>query len=84
MSPTQLSHLIHMANQIADNQFRPDTSAEQQQYTVDLICGHIKRFWARSMKQQIIAYAREDGAELRPLALQAVRQLAQVYPQLEP
>jgi len=83
MSPTQLPQLIHMANQIADNQFCPDINAEQQ-HAVDLIAGHLKRFWAKSMKQQIVAYAREDGAELRPLALRAVRQLAQAYPQAEP
>lgn len=73
MSDNQLTQLIRMANQIADNQFCAD---DQPQQAVDAIAGHIKRFWARSMKQQIIGYNSEDGADLSPLAKQAIEQLA--------
>lgn len=36
---------------------------------------HMKKFWARSMKQDIIAYAKEDGSELSEAAKAAVAKL---------
>ena len=71
---SQLDSLIRMANQIAaNNTHRGDTAAEYVQT-------HLKKFWARSMKRQIIAYLQQDGSELLPLARQAVERLAQEQP----
>jgi formate dehydrogenase subunit delta len=33
---------------------------------------HVNRFWARSMKDQIIQYARDDGQQLCPGAREAI------------
>ena len=75
MSHSQLEQLITMANQIADNNTHHDTEAD----SVHFIAMHIKKFWARSMKQQLIEYAQRDGSELNFLALQAVFELAEQY-----
>ena len=46
---SQLDSLIRMVNQIAaNNTHRGDTAAEY-------VHTHLKKFWARSMKRQIIA-----------------------------
>lgn len=73
MSNTELEHLIKMINQIADNIAigESDESASVQ------LASHIKRFWARSMKQKIISYAQHDGEKLQPLVHKALAQLAQ-------
>lgn len=71
MSRSQLDSLIHMANQIAaNNTHRGDSAAEYVQT-------HLKKFWARSMKRQIVEYLQQDGSQLTPLARQAVERLAQ-------
>jgi len=74
MPDTELDHLIKMINQIADNiatgQNTHDDAATAQQ-----VADHIKRFWARSMKQQIITYAADDGAKLTNVAQAATRYL---------
>ncbi len=71
---SQLDSLIRMVNQIAaNNTHRGDTAAEY-------VHTHLKKFWARSMKRQIIAYLQQDGSELLPLARQAVELLAQEQP----
>lgn len=60
MSISQLSHLIRMINQISNNNNYKKTDEE----TAEFVANHIKNFWARSMKEQILHYAAEDGAEL--------------------
>ncbi|HIX60878.1 MAG TPA: formate dehydrogenase subunit delta [Candidatus Halomonas stercoripullorum] len=71
---SQLDSLIRMVNQIAaNNTHRGDTAAEYVHI-------HLKKFWARSMKRQIITYLQQDGSELLPLARQAVELLAQEQP----
>ena len=42
-----------------------------------MVATHIKKFWARSMKQQIINYAESDGLELSPVSRLAVKRLAE-------
>jgi formate dehydrogenase subunit delta len=74
MSHSQLDQLIIMANQIADNNHL-DTDAE----SVEFIATHIKKFWARSMKEELIAYAKEDGDRLNSLATQAIMGLSEKY-----
>lgn len=71
MSRTQLDTLIHMANQIAANMHisdSDDAAAEQ-------FANHLRKFWARSMKSEIIKYARTEGDELLPLAKLGVLKL---------
>lgn len=77
MSRSQLDTLIHMANQIAINNAHYGDAAER-------IHAHLKKFWARSMKRQIIDYLREDGSQLSPLARQAIEQLAQSQGEARP
>ena len=74
MSHSQLDQLIIMANQIADNNHL-DTEAE----SIEFIATHIKKFWARSMKEELIAYAKEDGDKLNSLATPAIMSLSEQY-----
>ncbi|GGO83656.1 hypothetical protein GCM10011348_27960 [Marinobacterium nitratireducens] len=67
----QLDTLILMANQIAANNSHYGTEAE----AAERVRNHLKKFWARSMKQQIIDYLQNDGSELSPLARQAIGDL---------
>lgn len=71
-SRTQLENLVHMANQIAANvdQSGGDEAAAEK------VATHLQKFWARSMKQQIVDYARQDGSDLAPIAQLAVSRLA--------
>lgn len=68
---TQLEQLLVMLNQIIDNNSY-DRSPEQ---TADATATHLQKFWARSMKQQIIAYMDEDGSELSETGRLAVQKL---------
>ncbi|MDW5376999.1 formate dehydrogenase subunit delta [Halomonas sp. HP20-15] len=69
MSDQQLQQLVKMVNQIAANQHGEEAQAAQR------VATHLQKFWARSMKAQIIAYLDEGGAELTPLAREAVLRL---------
>jgi formate dehydrogenase subunit delta len=60
MSTSQIEHLISMINQISSNNNYKKTDEE----TASFVANHIKKFWARSMKAQILRYAVEDGAGL--------------------
>lgn len=71
MSATELDHLIKMINQISDNIAIGDDDAA----TAPQVAGHIKKFWARSMKKKIIEYAAIDGAQLNSVAKIAVSQI---------
>ena len=68
---TQLGSLIKMANQIADNVPVDLNEIER----IDATANHVQRFWARSMKRQIVDYVRRDGSELSQIAQSAIRQL---------
>lgn len=71
MSQEQLRNLIRMANQIAAN-IAPGSDEDR---AAEQVSSHLRRFWARSMKAQIIAYAADDGSELSEVARRAVAQL---------
>lgn len=71
MSATELDHLIKMINQIAMNIAIGESDAPTAQKVAD----HLNRFWARPMKQQIIAYAANNGEKLSEVAKAAVLQL---------
>lgn len=65
----EIEHLVKMANQIADN-FSFHADAEER--TVD----HLRRFWAPSMRQQLVEYSSAGGGGLQPVLQRAVQQLA--------
>ena len=71
MTDSELSHLIKMANQIADNLSRDDSA----EVAAERIADHISRVWAASMKAKIIDYMKTDGAELKDASKLAVAQL---------
>lgn len=63
--------LVKMLNQIAANTPRK----ESPDATAETIAAHVKKFWARSMKQDIKAYVENGGEGLSGMALVAVRKL---------
>ena len=71
MAGTELQHLIKMINQISENM----ALTEIDELAAAKVTDHIKRFWARSMKQKIISYARSDGEMLQGVSLEAIRLL---------
>lgn len=71
MSDERQEKLVRMINQIAlNNPCNGDTEA-----SAAAVLGHVRKFWARPMKRDIIACVEQGGAELEPAALQAVRAL---------
>lgn len=64
----ELDQLVKMANQIADNfSFHEDAVAR--------VADHLQRFWAPSMKRQLIDHHRAGGSGLKPPVVAAVRKL---------
>ncbi|MCW4151597.1 formate dehydrogenase subunit delta [Halomonas sp. 18H] len=70
MSHDQSETLIHMVNQIAHNLQSASDPATG-------VKNHLEKFWARSMKERIIACLDAPDCALTPVARQAVEQLAQ-------
>lgn len=68
MESHRLTSLIKMVNQIAENNMYVGDEAEAAQ----IVATHLRKFWARSMKQQIIEYHQQDGSKFLPVADQAV------------
>jgi formate dehydrogenase subunit delta len=66
----EIENLVKMANQIADNLGFHDDAVER---TAD----HLRRFWAPSMRQQLLDYSAAGGDGLKPAARAAVRRLAE-------
>lgn len=65
----QTEHLITMANQIGDF-FK--SSPDQAQAKKD-IAQHLQRYWAGSMRQQILTHIREQqGQGLQPIVRDAI------------
>ncbi|WP_239023802.1 formate dehydrogenase subunit delta [Salinicola corii] len=63
--------LIKMVNQISANNLHHGDDAQ----AAELVATHLKKFWARSMKRQIINYADTDGGELSPVSRLAIARL---------
>ncbi len=72
MIQSQPEHLIKMVNQIAANNLHHGDIDE----AAGMVCGHLQKFWARPMKQQIIGYLQEGGPDLSDTARRAVEMLA--------
>ncbi|MEJ2415729.1 MAG: formate dehydrogenase subunit delta [Exilibacterium sp.] len=68
----ELSHLIRMANQITSNIGVAGSEDERAVKVAD----HLLKFWAKPMREKIIKYASEGGAELDPVAYKAICSLA--------
>ena len=68
-----IEHLVKMANQIADFfDGEPD-----KKMAANEVFSHLKRFWAPTMRKQLIEYSESHNAEgLRPLLKVAVDMLA--------
>ncbi|HEY1723061.1 MAG TPA: formate dehydrogenase subunit delta [Magnetospirillaceae bacterium] len=73
MSGSSTDRLVHDANQIA-RYFASYPRDEALAGVVD----HIKKFWERRMRAQIILHVAHGGAGLDELALAAVKQLPPV------
>tara|TARA_Y100001963_G_scaffold72418_1_gene100674 strand:- start:32 stop:265 length:234 start_codon:yes stop_codon:yes gene_type:complete len=68
-----LEQLVKMVNQISANMH----GATDQQ-AADKVATHLQKFWARAMKEQIIAYADDGGEDLTPISRKAVERLREV------
>ncbi len=62
--------LIHMVNQIVENNQHGGPEKAAAATSV-----HMKKFWARSMKEDIIEYLKTDGSDLSDTAKLAVGML---------
>lgn len=64
----QIEHLITMANQIGDffKAFPDQAQAKKD------IAQHLQRFWAKSMRDQIVAYVNQGGEALLPVVKAAI------------
>jgi formate dehydrogenase subunit delta len=66
----KIEHLITMANQIGTFfKSTPDTDQAKKD-----IAMHLKRFWALSMRLQLIEHAQNEGAGLEPIVKDAILQ----------
>lgn len=74
MSDQQLANLIKMIDQIIANNLHHGNDDQ----VADVAAGHLQKFWARSMKQQVIAYANDNPLELSPLARSTIAKLEAV------
>ncbi|MGO1502302.1 MAG: formate dehydrogenase subunit delta [Marinobacter sp.] len=74
MSDQQLNSLIKMIDQIIANNLHQGSDDKVTEVAAD----HLHKFWARSMKQQIIAYAHQSPAELSALARLTIAKLEAV------
>ncbi|NQY64424.1 MAG: formate dehydrogenase subunit delta [Alteromonadaceae bacterium] len=71
MSDNPSTNVVEMANQIAINLSHGKT---QNQCVID-ITSHIQRFWAPSMRQQLIKAVAEGELEIHELVAIAITQL---------
>ncbi len=66
----ETEHMVHMANQIA--KFFASYPHEE---AVAGVADHLKKFWEKRMREQLLAYVASGGGGLHELALEAVRRL---------
>lgn len=71
MSNSHVHYLVNMINQISSN----NNYKKSDEETAHFVANHIKNFWARSMKEKILHYAKEDGAKLSNASKIALTQL---------
>ena len=68
----KIEYLVKMANEIGAF-FASEADADQ---AADAVAGHLRRFWAPRMREQIVAHQAKGGAGLSDLARKAVAKLA--------
>ncbi|MEQ1576933.1 MAG: formate dehydrogenase subunit delta [Hyphomicrobium sp.] len=68
--------LVMMANQIAKN-----LEIQGQDRAVEEMSSHIRKYWEPRMRETMLAYVREDGSALNPLAMKS---LQAIWPDLKP
>lgn len=68
--------LVMMANQIADN-----LEIQGPDRAIAEMSSHIRRYWEPRMRETLLAYIREDGSALNPLAMKS---LQAIWPDLKP
>ena len=73
MSSHPDTQLINMTNQIAANL----GGGRDEEAAAAATCRHLETFWARSMKQRLIATLEHEDAALSPLARRATALLAE-------
>lgn len=66
------AHLVRMANDISDF-YRAEPVREN---AIAGVVGHINRYWARRMRDKLIAHARRPDSGLSELSLAAAEHLA--------
>ncbi len=62
--------MVHSANQIA--LFFQSYPREE---AIAAVADHLKKFWERRMREQIVGYVAKGGSGLHELALEAVKRL---------
>lgn len=67
----EVDMLVKMVNQITVN----NRHHQEDALAAEQIALHLKKFWARRMKEQIIDYAETDGSALEPVGRLAVLRL---------
>jgi formate dehydrogenase subunit delta len=65
------STMVHNANQIA--LFFASYPREE---AIAGVADHLKKFWERRMRDQIVKYVAEDGSGLHDLVVEAVKRLS--------
>ncbi len=70
MSLSSIDTLIKMINQIAVN-----NGAYDDAEAVERVATHVKRFWAKKMRADLIDYLQNDGSNLNPVAKEAAQKI---------
>ncbi|MBF6560150.1 MAG: formate dehydrogenase subunit delta [Candidatus Binataceae bacterium] len=68
----EIHHLVKMANEIG-GYFAAMPDHEE---AVSSIAQHLRNFWEPRMRRELIAYARHDEGNLKPIVREAVLRLA--------
>lgn len=71
MSTTQLEHMIQMLNQIVDN----CPGQDDREQVITTAESHLHKFWARPMKNAIIAHCHQGGEGLSDRSREVIRRL---------
>jgi formate dehydrogenase subunit delta len=71
----ETSHMVHNANQIA-----LFFAAYPHEEAVAGVLDHLKKFWEKRMRQQIIDYVAQGGGGLHELVVEAVKRMSEGVP----
>ncbi len=71
MTAKQIDHLVKMANQIARNL----SAGRESEETARLTAEHLRKFWTRDMRKQLLALPADDTDPLSPDVRRAINDL---------